>query len=63
MKDLPEEKKDIPESHFAKFMKVFGIVLLIGVVIMVLITILVKAVQKHDPSFITNKIRLELNHQ
>ena len=45
------------ESHFSRFMKVFGIVILIGAVIMLLITILIKAVQKHDPSFITSKIR------
>jgi len=56
-KDLPQRKPTKLESHFSRFMKVFGIVILIGVVIMVLITILIKAVQKHDPSFITNKIR------
>ncbi|XP_063693326.1 uncharacterized protein LOC134825117 [Bolinopsis microptera] len=56
-KDIPQRPKFKIESHFSKFMKVFGMVIFIGVGIMLLITILVKAVQKHDPSFITNKIR------
>ncbi|KAL5247149.1 hypothetical protein ACHWQZ_G019120 [Mnemiopsis leidyi] len=56
-KNIPQPQPFIPESHFSKFMKVFGIVIVIGTVIMLLITILIKAVQKHDPSFIPNKIR------